>query len=129
MAKAAEAHDEPPRRLSFTGAWQTMTAFPDALRPATAGVRDLLMKVMLRAIASHRVGDRFGRVEPHAKKGLDHRLGHCHGNQAADWFRFERGTAGRAGTSSRSRTYSNRSWGLAPKKRSAAGVPSGLRIR
>ncbi len=27
------------------------------------------MKVMLRAIASHRVGDRFGRVEPHINAG------------------------------------------------------------
>jgi hypothetical protein len=61
--------------------------------------------------------------------GLDHRLSHRSGNQAAERFRVERGAAGRAGTSSRSRTSSNRSWGLAPKKRSAAVVPSGRRIR
>lgn len=61
--------------------------------------------------------------------GLDHRLGHCIEDQAAEWFRLERGAAGRAGTSSRSRTYSNRSRGWAPKKRSAAVVPSGRRIR
>jgi hypothetical protein len=68
MAKAAEVHGERPRHLSFKGALQTMTAFQDALRQAPAGVRDLLVKVMLRAIASHRVGDRFGRVEPRANK-------------------------------------------------------------
>ena len=62
-------------------------------------------------------------------RGLDHRFGHRSSSQAADRFRVERGAAGRAGTSSRSRTYSNRSWGLAPKKRSAAVVPSGRRIR
>jgi hypothetical protein len=61
--------------------------------------------------------------------GLDHRLGHCIEDQAAERFRLERGAAGRAGTSSRSRTYSNRSRGLDPKKRSAAVVPSGRRIR
>ena len=61
--------------------------------------------------------------------GLDHRLGHCIEDQAAERSRLERGAAGRAGTSSRSRTYSNRSRGLAPKKRSAAVVPSGRRIR
>jgi hypothetical protein len=64
-----------------------------------------------------------------ALQALDHRLGHRNGNQAADWFRLERAAAGRAGTSSRSRTYSNRSRGLASKKRSAAVVPSGRRIR
>jgi hypothetical protein len=68
MAKAAEAHDELPRRLSFKGALQTMTAFQDAFRHAPPGVRDLLWNVMLRAIASHHVGDRFGRVEPRANK-------------------------------------------------------------
>jgi hypothetical protein len=68
MAKAAEAHDQLPRRLSFKGALQTMTAFQDALRHAPLGVRDLLWTVMLRAIASHHVGDRSGRVEPRANK-------------------------------------------------------------
>jgi hypothetical protein len=63
------------------------------------------------------------------RTGLDHRFGHCSRRQAADRFRVERGAAGRAGTSSRSRTYSNRSWGLVPKNRSAAVVPSGRRIR
>jgi hypothetical protein len=68
MAEAAEAHDGQPRDLSFKGALQTMTAFQDMLRRATAGEREGLMRTMLKAIASHRVGDRFGRVEPRANK-------------------------------------------------------------
>jgi hypothetical protein len=68
MAKAAEAHDERPRDLSFKGALQTMTAFQDMLRRATPGERSGLMVTMLKAIASHRIGDRFGRVEPRANK-------------------------------------------------------------
>jgi hypothetical protein len=68
MAQAAEAHDEPPRHLSFKGALQTMTAFQDALRRATPRAREDLVETMLGAIASHHVGDRFGRVEPRANK-------------------------------------------------------------
>jgi hypothetical protein len=68
MAEAAEAHDERPRHLSFKGALQTMTAFQEALRRATPSGREHLVEEMLKAIASHRVGDRFGRVEPRANK-------------------------------------------------------------
>lgn len=68
MAKAAEEHGEEPRDLSFKGTLQTMTAFQDALRQATPKERGVLIGVMLEAIASHRVRDRFGRVEPRANK-------------------------------------------------------------
>jgi hypothetical protein len=68
MAKAADAHDEEPRHLSFKGALQTMTAFQDVLRGATPSERDRLVAAMLEAIASHSVGDRFGRVGPRANK-------------------------------------------------------------
>jgi hypothetical protein len=68
MAKAAEAHDKQPRLLSFKGALQTMTAFQDALRQATPSARERLVKEMLKAISRHRVGNRFGRVEPRANK-------------------------------------------------------------
>jgi hypothetical protein len=68
IAKAAEAHELRPRELSFKGALQTMTAFQDALRRASPSERDRLMTEMLKAIAHHRVGDRFGRVEPRANK-------------------------------------------------------------
>ena len=68
MARAAEVDEEPPRLLSFKGALQTMTAFQDALRHASPGDREHLIGEMLKAIASHRVGNRFGRVEPRANK-------------------------------------------------------------
>src|SRR3954447_11244539 len=68
MAKAAEAHDEQPRHLSFKGTLQTMTAFQDVLRRVTPREREDLVETMLGAIASHHVGDRFGRVEPRANK-------------------------------------------------------------
>jgi DDE family transposase len=68
MAKAAETHDKEPRQLSFKGTLQTMTAFQDALRQATPSARARLLKEMLRAISRHRVGNRFGRVEPRANK-------------------------------------------------------------
>ena len=68
MAQAAEEHDKEPRQLSFKGTLQTMTAFQDALRQATPIDRAGLLKEMLRAISRHRVGNRFGRVEPRANK-------------------------------------------------------------
>src|SRR5439155_11503826 len=52
---AAEAHDKVPRRLSFKGTLQTMTAFQDALRWATGGDRVRLIEGMLKAISCHEV--------------------------------------------------------------------------
>jgi hypothetical protein len=68
IAQAARAHGRAPRRVSFTGAWQTMKAFHDALVGASPAERERLVAVMLKAIAGHRVGDRPGRVEPRATK-------------------------------------------------------------
>lgn len=68
MARAAAGAAVPPRDLSFKGALQTMTAFQDAMRQATPSQRECLMAAMLNAIARHRVGNRFGRVEPRANK-------------------------------------------------------------
>jgi hypothetical protein len=68
MAQAAEAHARQPRLLSFKGALQTMTAFQDALRQATPSDRERLVREMLKTISRHKVGDRFGRVEPRANK-------------------------------------------------------------
>ena len=65
-AQAAKAHGKPPRELSFKGALQTMAAFEDPLREADPIERKRLMEAMLKAIASHRVGNRFGRTEPRA---------------------------------------------------------------
>jgi hypothetical protein len=68
IREAAETHEKRPRQLSFKGALQTMTAFQDALRWAAPSDRARLVEEMLRAISSHEVGDRFGRVEPRANK-------------------------------------------------------------
>jgi hypothetical protein len=68
LAEAAEAHDAVPRQLSFKGALKTITAFQDSLRFASAAQRARLWEEMLKAIASHHVGDRPGRVEPRANK-------------------------------------------------------------
>jgi hypothetical protein len=76
MAEAAEAHKTQPRQVSFKGALQTMTAFQDALRQATPETRDDLLKTMLKAIASHRVGNRPGRVEPRKNKRRKKTMSH-----------------------------------------------------
>ncbi len=68
IVEAAQAHHTPPRHLSFKGALQTMTAFHESLRTATAEQRDRLWAAMLKAIAGHRVGNRPGRIEPWANK-------------------------------------------------------------
>ena len=68
MARAAKEHGVRPRQISFKGALQTMTAFQESLRRADPRSRRVLVEVMLEAIASHRVADRFGRVEPRANK-------------------------------------------------------------
>ena len=54
--------------MSFKGALQTMTGFQDALRWAAPNHWAALVGEMLKAISSHEVGDRFGRVEPRANK-------------------------------------------------------------
>jgi hypothetical protein len=68
MARAAAGAAVSPRDLSFKGALQTMAAFQDALRQATPRQREVLLAAMLKAIARHRIGNRFGRVEPRANK-------------------------------------------------------------
>lgn len=68
MAQAAQAHNKRPRLLSFKGALQTITAFQEVMRRASPADRELLLQVMLRAIAQQDVGDRPGRAEPRANK-------------------------------------------------------------
>ena len=68
VAQAAAAHGRAPREVSFTGAWQTMKAFHEALVKASPSERERLVAAMLKAIAGHRVKDRPGRVEPRAAK-------------------------------------------------------------
>ncbi len=47
---------------------QTVRAFEESIRVAFATRRAELFQERLRAIASHRAGDRPGRAEPRAKK-------------------------------------------------------------
>jgi hypothetical protein len=68
MAVAASASDVEPRKISFKGAKQALTAFAPKLEAARPGARARLIDVMLATVAYHRVGDRPGRWEPRARK-------------------------------------------------------------
>jgi hypothetical protein len=68
MAEAARRHGVPPRELSFQGARQTLEAFRGELSRARGEATDGLRVAALRAIVSHRVGDRPDRVEPRVVK-------------------------------------------------------------
>jgi hypothetical protein len=68
MAVAARESGIEPRRVSFKGAKQVVTAFAPKIEAARPEDRGRLIGVMLRAIAHHRVGDRPGRWEPRARK-------------------------------------------------------------
>jgi hypothetical protein len=70
-AQAAATHDLLPRSISFKGAMQTLEAFQPliAFQPSNdAAHRSALYQHLLRAIATHQVGDRPDRFEPRAKK-------------------------------------------------------------
>jgi len=66
ISQAAAEHGRRPCQISFKGALQTLHAF----QPILLYSRDVLEshRRLLRAIATHRVGDRPGRIEPRAKK-------------------------------------------------------------
>lgn len=66
MAQAAATHRCPPRQLSFTGALQTLHAFAP-LASVSRGDPKVYAQ-LLRAIATHRVGNRPHRIEPRAIK-------------------------------------------------------------
>ena len=68
MAEAAREHGVLPRELSFQGARQTMEGFRSELSHARSADAEVLRAVALKAIASHRVGDRPDRVEPRVRK-------------------------------------------------------------
>jgi hypothetical protein len=68
MAQAAvETHTE-PRRISFAGAVQTLNAFRWILVLSERGQRVQLVRIVLVAIGTHRVGNRPGRCEPRKVK-------------------------------------------------------------
>jgi hypothetical protein len=68
MAEAAREHGVLPRELSFQGARQTIEGFRGELSHARPAAAEVLREVALKAIASHRVGDRPDRVEPRVRK-------------------------------------------------------------
>ena len=68
MAVAANDIDVEPRKISFKGAKQTLTAFAPKIEAARPENRASLIDAMLTTIAYHRVGDRPGRWEPRARK-------------------------------------------------------------
>lgn len=68
IASAAVARKSSPRAISFCGARQTLEAFGDSLRGAGAAEYDVLVGVVLRAVATHEVGNRPDRYEPRVRK-------------------------------------------------------------
>ena len=68
MAVAADENEIEPRKVSFKGAKQALTAFAPKIEAARPEDRATLIDAMLTTIAYHRVGDRPGRWEPRARK-------------------------------------------------------------
>ena len=68
MAIAAAESDTEPRKISFKGAKQAVTAFAPKIEAARPADRAPLIDALLAVIAYHRVGDRPGRWEPRARK-------------------------------------------------------------
>jgi Transposase DDE domain len=68
MAEAAWANRTTPRQLSFAGAVQTLNAFRWALLLCGGERQAELVRAVLLAIGTHRVGDRPGRCEPRKVK-------------------------------------------------------------
>jgi Transposase DDE domain len=68
MAVAANENDVEPRKVSFKGAKQALTAFAPKLEAARPEQRAKLVDAMLKAVAYQRVGNRPGRWEPRARK-------------------------------------------------------------
>ena len=68
MAVAAAEGDTEPRKISFKGAKQAVTAFAPKIEAARPEDRGRLIDALLRTVAYHRVGNRPGRWEPRARK-------------------------------------------------------------
>jgi len=68
MTQAAHRYDVSPWTLSFKGTLQQLNAFKDTLLRADEKSLPGLYEYLLKAIASHRVGNRLGRSEPRAVK-------------------------------------------------------------
>lgn len=68
MAEAALKHDRDPRKLSFTGAIQTINAFVPLMHNLDGERWQAMYDGLLRSIASLGVGNRPGRREPRVVK-------------------------------------------------------------
>ena len=68
MAEAAQRAGVEPREVSFAGAVQIIDASAPVLQLADPSDLPRLWRILLTAIARHRVGDRPDRVEPRAVK-------------------------------------------------------------
>jgi hypothetical protein len=68
MAVAAAESDVEPRKISFKGAKQAVTAFAPKIEAVPPEGRAALIDALLMTVAYHRVGDRPGRWEPRARK-------------------------------------------------------------
>src|SRR5207247_9284331 len=68
LAQAAWAGEVTPRQLSFAGAVQTLNAFRWLLSVAGGEEGGRLVRALLLAVATHRVGNRPDRVEPREVK-------------------------------------------------------------
>ena len=68
MAVAAAENGTEPRKVSFKGAKQAVTAFAPKIEAARPEDRARLIDALLATVAYHRVGDRPGRWEPRARK-------------------------------------------------------------
>jgi hypothetical protein len=68
MAVASDENDTEPRKVSFRGAKQALTAFAPKIEASRPEERGPLIDAMLTTIAYHRVGDRPGRWEPRARR-------------------------------------------------------------
>jgi Transposase DDE domain len=68
MAVAAAQSGVEPRKISFKGAKQAVTAFAPKIEAARPEDRGRLIDALLKAVAYHRVGNRPGRWEPRARK-------------------------------------------------------------
>jgi hypothetical protein len=68
MAVAAEENGVEPRKVSFKGAKQALTAFAPKIEAALPEARAALIDAMLKVMAYHQIGNRPGRWEPRARK-------------------------------------------------------------
>ena len=68
IAQAAARHGKHPRQLSFTRAMRTLEAFRPTLAHARSERLPMLYQELLKAVASHEIGNRPDRLEPRQRK-------------------------------------------------------------